>query len=298
MKQHRQKILLVALIAIALGAGYGPIKAFVMEPIETRQREKERLQKDIAKRKNDVNRAQRAIKRLPAFDRQSLPSEPQVARSVYQAWLLEAARRAGLKSPSVDSTQPGNFRGVCQSIAFSLQARGTLNQWTAFLFEFYRAGHLHQLRSLSFSPGNNREVLDLSLSIEALILPGADRTDRLSDEASSRLAFDALAEYGIIAKRNLFNVGKTNIDPAEQTFLTGVNRVDGVPEAWFTLRAEKDPRRTVVKLRKGAAFEFGGLRGTILDISDNDVILDLGGAHWLMTVGENVAGAFALPPER
>ena len=55
---------------------------------------------------------------------------------------------------------------------------------------------------------------------------------------------------------------------------------------------------TVLKLRKGDVLEVGQFKGTLVDIADADVILESDGERWLMTIGENLTRATALPPER
>jgi Tfp pilus assembly protein PilO len=295
MKLQR-KTILVAVFGLLLLAYAGDwARSLVMAPLDNLRRKQASLKKDVENRRQELAQARQAAKELADWERQSLPSDPQIARSVYQAWLLQLVSRVGLSNPSVDSTQPG-ARGGYYSITFSLQARGTLEKWTRWLYEFYRAGHLHQIRSLSITPIGKKEQLDVMLSIEALVLPGADRPDRLSDETSDRLAFERLEDYRPIVLRNLFSLSGS-ADPMDQTYLTGIHHLNGRPEAWFTLRGEADPDRAVIKLRAGQDLAVGQFHGTVLEITDDDVILESGGERWLLAIGEHLGQAFALPPE-
>ena len=118
----------------------------VTEPLRSLRQKRQSLEKDVDKRMTELAQMRKAAKTLAAWERQSLPSDPQIARSVYQAWLLQLVGRVGLASPAVDSTQPSERNGY-YSMTFSLQARGPLEKWTQLLYEFYRTGHLHQIRS-------------------------------------------------------------------------------------------------------------------------------------------------------
>ena len=96
--------------------------------------------------------------------------------------------------------------------------------------------------------------------------------------------------------RNLFGVGGAS-DPTDQTYLTGIQHVNGEPEAWFTLRNETDPDRAVVRLRRGQRLVIGQFQGQVTEIGDDDVILEADGERWLVALGEHLGEAFALPPE-
>ncbi|MCY2988793.1 MAG: hypothetical protein NTY19_13120 [Planctomycetota bacterium] len=295
MLHHRKKILLVVLGLALLFYNSEWMWSVVMDPLQTLRQKQQTLQKEIARRELDLAKARKAAKTLVVWATESLPGEPQVARSLYQAWLLQLVSRVGLHSPAVDSTQPSARNGYV-SITFSLQARGTLEQWTQFLYEFHRAGLLHQVRSLAITPIIKKEQLDINLTIEALVLPGAEQTDQLNEETSDRLAFKRLADYQLIVTRNLFGVGGA-ADPTDQTYLTGIHHVNGEPEAWFTLRNETDPDRAVVRLRRGQSLVIGQFQGQVTEIDDDDVILEADGERWLVALGENLGEAFALPPE-
>lgn len=295
MMQRRQVLLIALLAVVVIVVSYPKVESMVRAPLDARQQKKERLEKEIQKRRTELARARKAAKDLAIWQRESLPSDPQVARSAYQAWLLDLAGRSGLERYSVDAGEPGNRNGMVHPITFSIQGRGTLEQLSRFLYDFYRAGHLHQVRALAITPVSGKDRLDLSITIEALVLDQADRKDRLGSEKSDRLAFSKFDDYRVIVERNFFGSGGA-ADPTDQTYLTGVNYVNGEPVAWFTLRAETDPERSVLKLRKGDQIEIGQFRGKLVAIDEDDVILEADGERWLVAIGENLGEAYALPP--
>ena len=110
--------------------------------------------------------------------------------------------------------------------------------------------------------------------------------------ASNRLAFDDLQAYQTIVTRNLFGMGGSP-DPTDSAYLTSINEIDGQPEVWFTLRGTGE----LVKLRTGERLEIGPLTLEIAEVLGTDVILRVEGERWLLTLGDRITDAHALPPE-
>jgi len=315
--KYRQYILAAVFGAMVLYFGGEWVLKTLQNPIDTARLKTERLKKEIKKRENELARARKAAKQLAVWETQSLPADVEVARSLYQAWLVELVDEVKLDDPSVNSGEPVSRQGMYHTLPFSVRGRGTLEQLAGFLFVFYRTDLLHQVRSLNITPLANSDRLDLSMSIEALVLPGAGPERRKGDTAeqaqetifaefrrrawrnSQRLASAALADYDPIVQRNLFGIGGSP-DPTDHTYLTAVSSVDGEPQAWFTLRAAGE----VLKLRKGDQLEVKQSSGTIAfsgkiaEIDGSDVIIETDdGERWLLTLGESLTDAYALPPE-
>ncbi len=53
-----------------------------------------------------------------------------------------------------------------------------------------------------------------------------------------------------------------------------------------------------LKLRQGDTLQVGGLSAEVVQIGELDVVVELDGQRWLLTLGDSLADAFALPPER
>ncbi len=299
MNKHRQKLLVGLFVLVLVVFGWDRIWAtvgsYVTGPLDARRARGEKLSSDIQKRLGELKRARKDAQELADWKKQSLPSDPVAARAAYQAWLLDVIKQTELQNAGVTLGDAVRRSGALYaSVSASVQARGTLEQWTRFLYEFYGAGHLHQIRSISINPLGRKGELNVALSIEALLLPGVVRKE-LSRERSRLLAFDRLEDYAVIAQRNFFGSSGT-ADPTDHTYLTAIQEVNGEAEAWFTLRAEGDPERALTKVRRGESLEIGQFRGTVLAIEGNDVILDADGQRWLVALGETLAQAFALPP--
>ena len=262
------------------------------------------MRKEIKRYEDGLAKLRSAGKRLTAWEQQSLPTDTEVARSLYQAWVVELVNDVGLAGPSVNSSEPSNHQGIYHSLAFSVRGRGTLEQLTKFLFAFYQTDLLHQIRSVNITPVAKSDQLDLSLAIEAVSLTMPAGSRRRSPETvfeefrlrtarvGQRLAFESLEDYALIARRNLFGVGG-GADVTENTLLTSINLVDGQPEVWFTVRTKDE----IVKLRVGGKLELGSLTLTVVEVFGADVVVDVDGERWLLTLGDRVTDAHALPPE-
>lgn len=294
MNRYRKTALLALLgLILAWYAGDWLFQSLLEGPRQQRERRTKQLQSMIQKRKQELKKAEATNKRLDLWESQSLPSNPEIAVSLYRAWLTEAIQYAKFSNANVSAGSPMDRKGMYRSVNFSIRAVATLEQLTTFLFEFYKAGHLHQIGSINLTPLSRQDELDVSMSIEALILPTATRKDQLNKEPADRLAFDSLADYAVIAERNVFASTGQGVHQTDQTFLTAVVAANGRPQAWFTVRSTDQ----VLRLSQGDTLAIGQFQGTIQEIQGRDVIVALDGERWLMTVGESLAQALALPPE-
>jgi hypothetical protein len=290
----RQTLLLAVLGAILLYyAGEWLFETVLEAPRRARSERAQQLTKRIEQREKDLARVLKAVKQLETYEAQSLPSNTEIAVSFYRSWLTELVEYAKLSNAYVDAGAPLNRRGIYQSVDFSIRASGTLQQLLTFLFEFYQAGHLHQIQRISITPVPRSGQLELDIAVQALVLPTADRADRLSTVGAKRLASDRVADYNVLVDRNLFGFTDQGVHQTDQTYLTAVVQVNESPQAWFTVRSTDEVRRLSV----GEQLTVGTFQGTIAAITDHDVVVSSDGERWLLTVGENLAQALALPPE-
>ncbi|HEY0983053.1 MULTISPECIES: hypothetical protein [unclassified Schlesneria] len=278
-------------IVLFMGGDY-VLKNYVDAPLEQRQSRKEQLEKKIKGKKKELAAAKEAAVKLATWEKASLPSDTEIARSLYRTWLLDLVEKSKFQSAHVDSGPATSRKGFYDSLAFSVRGKGTLHQLVNFLFDFYQAGHLHKIQSLNLTPMGKGGGVDISLAIDALVLPGAENKNQLSQVASNKLAYPQLSDYAIIAQRNLFGAGGES-DVSRQAFLTAIAQDGEELEVWFTLRSEDK----LVKLRRGSQFEIGHFTGSVVDILDDDVILESVGERWLLSIGESLAEATALPLE-
>lgn len=295
MMPNRRKLVLyggLALMAIVF-VGDSAMRNFVTKPLEMAERKETALRKRANTRRLELKKANKALDQLAELQQRSLPSDPQLARSHYQAWLLQLVQQAGWKGPNVDSGEPQSQKGLYRAFPFTVRGRGTLDQVTRFLYAFYQAGHLHKIRSLTLNPLQGAEQFDVSLTIEALSLKGASSTDKLTQLASGSLASPHLADYQTLVRRNIFRVGDTNLR-AKSTLLTAITTdVHGTREAWFS--TAKSSKTHV--LHEGDSLAIGTLSAKVIQIHDDRVIVEMDGQQRGVTIGKSLAEAALLPAE-
>jgi hypothetical protein len=244
-----------------------------------------------------VTKAQRAATQLEQLGQASLPWDPEVARERYQDWLLQVAKDAKLENTSIDAGDPASVtlsagRGkrpveIYKRFSFSLRGRGDFERVTRFLYDFYRAGHLHKIRSMSLNPVNQGQELDVSLAIEALALPNADRETELTSVVSERLAQTDVHNYQLIAQRNFFGTGSTE-SAWKQVLLSAVTSdAQGVGEAWFTVGTDSQTRI----LQLGQALTLPALEVRVVALAESTATISIDGRMYTMTIGQNLAEA-------
>jgi hypothetical protein len=186
-----------------------------------------------------------------------------------------------------------------------VQAGGTLDSVTKFLFAFYEADFLHKISKLTTTPNQTGSQIGLTMNIEALILADADHTDTLPDGTSNRLAMADVAAYQeSIVGRNIFAAYKPPppprpprvvsdpprppdpppFDDATQARVTGIvsDRVGGdALEVWINVKTTGEKLR----LAAGDSFQVGLMEGRIATIEPQSVVLETGDGRFRVAVG-------------
>ncbi len=285
MKPNRQQILLgfLALMGI-LRLGDYVLNTMIQGPLDKLRTQQASLQAEIEKQENKLADARTAGKRIEIWQKQSLPADLETARSLYRNWLLSVIRGAKLQNANVDSGSPASRFGLYRTMPFDVKARGTLSQLTAAMFQFANSDQLHEIKSLRLTPIGETGQFDISLGIEALIIPGTKRKT-LSTGKAKLLASSNAGDYSIIARDNIFGIGISHQDPMKMTILSAVTARNDVPVAWFTeLITEK-----VTKVGAGESFETVALSGRVVQIDETSVSIETGGQLLRMAIGQSFA---------
>ncbi|APZ93439.1 hypothetical protein [Fuerstiella marisgermanici] len=287
MKLERQQILLGLLILMGVArAGDYVLSSMIQGPLRQLNGENNELRENIKKREALLAESREAGQKIVAWQKMSLPSDTETARSLYRNWLLETVRSAKLRSATVDSGSPANRRGLYRSMPFNVQARGTLPQITTALFQIENSAQLHRIVNLRLSPVSTSGQFDWSMSVEALVVPGAKRKS-LPKGTSGNLASDQLRDYGVIARDNIFGIGINNQDPMKLTILSAVTYRNGIPTAWITEQIND----RVHKLAAGADFDTTALSGQIVDVNEESVVIQSGEDRLTLNIGQSFAEA-------
>jgi hypothetical protein len=292
MKPTRQQILLGVLALFAVvQAGDWVLNTMIQGPLQARQAKVNQLQEDIKKRESLLAESRDAGKKIVAWQKQSLPGDPEVTRSVYRSWLLGVVKTTKLRNATVDSGSPSSRRAkdrkvIYRSMPFSVRARGSLAQFNEFLFQFTKAGLLHQITSMTLNPISSTGQFDISLAIETLLLPGRIGSD-LNTGASDLLASSELKDYAAIAKNNIFGIGIDGADPMQHTMVSGITFSNGEPQVWIT----EQLLDKVTQVGAGAEFDTVALSGRILEVHDQDVMIEISGERMVFPIGQPFSAA-------
>lgn len=305
---QRERVLAIVTVALlgGLGAKYGIDQ--IVAAFDARIDRRDSLQAELSRKQNLVLHARRSSRQLAEWEQQSLPANPQLARSLYQNWLVGLVDQVKLEAAQVNSSAPQGSGDAYRRLTFNLTAQGDLAQIVRFLHAFYQAGHLHQIRSLTLAPAPASRRLVLNATIEALSLPGAVHRDRLNDQPAQRLARPDVESYlQPIVNRSFFEpytppppppprrpvVSDTparprppQFDVARYAFLTAIINIGGEPEAWINVR----PTGELLRLRKGDQVRVGAFQGTVTRIAERHIELDCAGTPCQVSLGSSLRG--------
>jgi hypothetical protein len=182
----------------------------------------------------------------------------------------------------------GKPKEIYQKYTFSIRGRGTLQQVTQLLYEFYQGGHIHKITSVALNPIAGGKQIDVSLSIEALGLTRCEREGELSTAKANRLAASDLSAYQSVVHRNLFS--QEAAGTLRNVKLTAVTfDRTGTPGAWFSL----GPDVQTQVLTRGETLSLPGHQIEVIDIQPRLVLVDVNGQVARLTLGKTIHEALA-----
>jgi hypothetical protein len=268
--------------------------------------DRNRLAADVQRKQTELNVASRDRKQLGEWQRRALPSDRTLARSLYQNWLRGLANQRNFRQLTVETKEIVSKSNIA-TFTFTMHANAALAELTQFLYDFYAAGHLHQIRTLDITPIEKSKDLGLTIIVEAVSLPDADRKDQLTKELGHGLKKAKLADYrDPIVKRDLFAAfiaGPTpgaappgaadKVDPGKFAFVTGFTEVDGVREVWLQDRMGGK----TYQLSEGERFQIGPLSGKVQSIGSNrEVVVEFDGKQCRLHDGQNLRDGVEIGP--
>ena len=316
MTMNKREKILAATTAVLLVLVSGWfLLGFLGGSLKQIRAENDQLKKDVEEKQLEVKKAANSYELLADWNRRCLPSDTEAAGSEYQNWLMGLCEDVSLSGRKVDIiTQRTGISGWTR-FTFSIHGRGTLEQLTNLLDQFYKADHLQQIVSLNVNPvDEGSKTLDLVANIEAVSLPGAvdaqgdDRPDQLyqapqeqsadagdksGDPAEEAAPNDFLAS---IVSRNMFMPYSPPPPPEDkpehlkQTVVTAIVEVNDQRQVWILTRTTGK----LHKLVKGQSFELGKegnlVRATIGTIGPREVevISERDGRQYTVALGDDL----------
>lgn len=300
-----RNVIMIGLLAIFF-VWYGlswAYKSLYKEP-------RDRLGAQIAQLKQGIENGKRNIAMMQQFSGQnlllysrSMPRIPNEVRTQYTFWFLELLKFCDVEDGDVKSDNPTRMAFDGWNYRFHVRGNCTLDQLSRLLFEFYNVPYLHRITALSITPVEGKEGrIAFSMTVDALSIkprypndpyPLSNQLPQLPSGRLPRLASNDLTSYRAIADRNLLQAAKGGVDRADYAYVTAINEVEDQTEVWITVRTDN----SIVKVIKGDPIRIGSFRAKLVDILEEDLVFERDGRRWLLTLGDCLNQAFALPPE-
>lgn len=216
-RERRMAVVALAAIFVFLGGFLG--YQFILRPLKTTENRIRSLQDDVEKNERAKQELLVSMPRLKQMRKLSLPADVDMARREYEAELGKMLRSAEFAvgsysvnaKPLENRTTAASKKPPFVRLVFDIQTRGELVNIIDFLDRFYRTPLLHRIRTLSLvrpvtaTTRQRTNELDINISIEALIVDGAEKRETLlpKDTTIKRLARES-AQYASIAGKDIF----------------------------------------------------------------------------------------------
>lgn len=278
--------------------------------------QKVNLVDEIADAKEVVRRGREAQKRLDDWNQQSLPQDVEAAGSRYKIWLMELCEsdryKAKFQNTQVKPLNPKPIGEVGNQLSFTVSAVASLEQLTRWLYGFYSADYLHQIKSLTIQPLEESKKLNVTIQVEALALAGATdadgepRLETLHEMPEDAFDTELLDKYcDTIGSRAIFSrytppppvrppdppraepPSRPMFDHGKYTRVTGIVEVDGQRQVWIESRTLGKEYR----LFEGESFDVGPLQAKIIDIQARAVTSEVDGKQYSIALGDHLRDA-------
>jgi hypothetical protein len=295
-------------LAIGLAIVFGLLGSYylydiVMGKFNDREKKIAQWKKTISDNQVKIDDGNLARKKMNDWDHRSLPTDEKIAASKYEDWLIDLVNGAHFESPTV-GLQPTNGQSTTyKKYGFEIKADADMSMKPVvdFLFKFYASGQLQKIRQLMIKPHIDGKALDVTIDIEALLLPGADRSDKLSDEKLNELTLGDLTKYEkIIDDRKLFEeyepprsvrtVVRNDprqpppIDVAKYAIVTGITEQDDQAQVLVLVKTTGE----LLTRSEGEDFTVGNVNCKVVKIGIRDVVLNVDGKLVQVHCGDNL----------
>lgn len=247
-------------------------------------------------------RGQRARKQVNEWRSQSLPTNRDVAESLYQDWLRSQLTGAGMTVTQIADKSGSARNPQFGEVAIEVRADGALPQLADFLHRFYSGPHLHRISNATIIAADGGQKLSLTMTATALILPDAKRTDALAEGDPRPIegvkSLDEIRQR--LVDRNMFvahaakGAGeevKADSNAAEAEFSSTVYGSDGW-QGWVRNKTSGQVSRFSV----GDDVEFGEFKGKVVEIENRRMVIETDKGRAELRAGQNFSQTTLLAP--
>ncbi len=159
----------------------------------------------------------KAERQLGEYKVRSLSSDPEVAKSSYQAWLLSTVGGLGVDDAVVDPISIAPVDDLYTQFGFRVSGKTDLKGFVDLVYAIQSRDQLHRIRQISFSPSRKTlrqavdskqvddQAIDVVMMIDAVALNMADAAPPSpSPDPSWRITRSLAASRETILNRNFF----------------------------------------------------------------------------------------------
>jgi hypothetical protein len=216
MTQREKKMALGGLGLAVLVGGFLVVNKALLEPLQKNTKAINLLRNEIDDKLLEINLRttdQREFNRLKGL---SLPADPDperpasyLAKGEYDKFLRDLLRKSKLQDVVIKETtapvrknlslQEKNKKPLYTPLTFSVDARGELTSVVAMLDGLYQTPLLHEVKTVTVRPvkvaantRNAKREVEVKLTVEALLLEGAEKRKGLLPGDRRLLAINAL----------------------------------------------------------------------------------------------------------
>lgn len=275
MNEREKKLALAVGAMVALWAASIGWQKY-QTALESNENAQLQVAQELSEAKTATLRGRRAQGKLRKWSKQSLPRDPDFAKALYEDWLRQQLTEAGLTVKSLDATEPLSSSRSYKQFTFGVSATGKLKQLTDFLYKFYQSKHLHRISQTTLSPAaddKQKQLLTISMSVDALALPSADREDQLASGNIETLKQPLSQFQEMIGGRDLFTKYeppkpavaevdqpiKVANDEASKATFSGIHYGDS---GWLMLVRMEETGK-LLYFREGDQISIGQFQGTV-----------------------------------
>lgn len=309
---NREKLLGILVLAILVGLGARSVHSRLGDAYSFYSTQETAKQNALHEAELKNRAGMEAMKRLDDWRERSLPSDPSFAKSKYYNWLRDELAAAGANASVAEKSKPTPATDGSKLLAFTVKGDFSIESLTDFLYAFYTAKHFHKISNFQLTPEDaTGGTLNITMEVEAYLLPDADREDDLAKGSLERLALDSLDDYhDSIVDRNIFAVYTPPKEGVEESDIveidtpppfehvkfakaTGIVEWNGRPQVWINVQTTGK----MEKLYPGESFKIDDLTVKIIDVGTRTVVFEADGERYTVKLGNSLRDGTPIDPE-
>ncbi len=288
----REKTLIGAVAVAVVAWGGSKAATSYRETLERNTSQKTEAEQALNEAKVSVRRGEHARRQLNEWADRSLPRDRDIAESLYEDWLRAQITGAGLELTQLSDRTAAGRNAQYSELSFEYRGSGTLEQLADFLFRFYSAPHLHRISAATITGADAGKKLNLSMAVNALVLPNATRADKLAEGEPRKLA-GTLDEYRKrLTSRNLF-VAYTPKATDKGDGVAAKNRVSGFTyesDGWV-MWVQNEDSKEIKRVAKGDDVDYGKVKGKVVEVSGRNAVIETADGRKEIRIGQKFSEA-------